>query len=224
MSGPSRTPLRWAAGSRSRRAAVLFAVAAVALLRPAPAHAQVKIVHVPVRLDYTRGRGAERCPDEAFLRAETIPLLSYDPFEVDAPLTVKAHVERQGRELVASMELLDREGHTLKTERIGTTGGCRTLVATIALGISVWLWTPADPPQPPVPVCPQAPPCPACPPPSPAPEPPHQEKPPPARAVAPPVVAPAERAQVEMGVEAVMAYGMLPGVAAGMGLSFGVRQ
>jgi hypothetical protein len=228
VSDPSRPTSRRATGGRSRGPAFLFVVfvaAAAALFRPAPAHAEkVKAVRVPVRLEYTRGHGAERCPDEAFLRSETILQLGYDPFEAGAPLTVTAHVERQGRELVAAMKMLDREGQTLKADGFGTTGGCKTLVASVALGIAVWLWKPAPPPEPPEPACPQAPPCPACPPPGSAPEPPRREKPPPASAAAPPVAVPAERVRMDMGVGAVMAHGILPGVAAGMELSLGVRQ
>jgi hypothetical protein len=225
MIDPSRTTSRRASGRRSRGPAFLFVVAAAAVFRPTPAHAQkVKTVRVPVRLEYTRGHGAERCPDEAFLRSETILQLGYDPFEADAPLTVTARVERQGRELVAAMKMLDRDGQTLKADGFGTTGGCKTLVASVALGIAVWLWKPADPPAPPEPAPPPAVPCPACPPPRSAPEPPRREKPPPPSAVAPQVAIPAERVRMDVGLGAVTAYGILPGVAVGMGLSLGVRQ
>jgi hypothetical protein len=222
----SRPTSRRAAGSRQRGPALLFVAAAAVLFRSAPADAQVKTVRVPVRLEYTRGRGAERCPDEAFLRGETSVLLGYDPFEADAPLTITAHVERQGRELVASMEMLDREGQTPKADGIGTTGGCKTLIASVALVISVWIWKPAEPPEPlapactAAPVCPPALACPACPPPSSAPELPRCEKLPPAL----PAAVPAERVRMDIGVGAVTAAGMMPGVAVGMGLSLGVRQ
>jgi hypothetical protein len=78
---------------------------AACLLCVAGAHAEPELRPSAARLEYVRGRGAERCPDASFLRAEVARVAGADPFRDDAPLLISATIERHGAELVASLAL-----------------------------------------------------------------------------------------------------------------------
>ncbi|WP_438026780.1 hypothetical protein [Sorangium sp. So ce233] len=197
-----------------------------------------------MRLEFIRGPGAEHCPDEQFLRAETARQMGgVDPYEAEAPLTITAAIERRRGKLVASMFLRDRStGRGLWADGFSSREDCETLVTTIALSIAVLLddaaRLAAAPPAPPAPTrsadramppdepCPPDRPCPPQPTPAPASvPPPPQRRLPPARtsprSSAPP--APAERFRWVAGLDAVIGLGLTPGISIGPALSIGGR-
>ncbi|WP_437663860.1 hypothetical protein [Sorangium sp. So ce1182] len=91
------------------------------------------------RLEYVRGRGAERCPDASFLRAEVTRVAGADPFRDDAPLLISARIEREGAELVASLALRDAQGKTRWADGFSTSSACEVLVAGMGLAIGTRL-------------------------------------------------------------------------------------
>ncbi|XXX82211.1 hypothetical protein WMF30_25975 [Sorangium sp. So ce134] len=131
-SGPRR-PLRGAAlaGATALGAAYLLCVGA--------AQAEPQRRPSAARLDYVLGRGAERCPDASFLRAEVARVAGADPFRDDAPLLVSARIERQGAELAASLALRDGEGKTRWADGFSTGSACEALVAGMGLAIATRL-------------------------------------------------------------------------------------
>jgi hypothetical protein len=219
-----------------RRAACGAVVAAACLLLVAAARAEPEPPRAAVRLEYTRGSGAERCPDEAFLRAEAARLLGYDPFRDDAPLVITARIERAGSELVATLSLRDAEGKTRWADGFGTSGGCEEIAAGMALTLVAGIQSapgpattpPHDLPSPPATPPPQPPSATPAPEHAPPPQPPRRAAPPPMSVTRPDrkeASAPAEeRLQIEAGVGAVVGLGMAPGLAAGMTLTAGVRR
>ncbi|WP_437753496.1 hypothetical protein [Sorangium sp. So ce1389] len=87
-------------------------VAVLGLLWIAEAHAAPAPPEVMMRLEMTRGPGAEACPDETFLRTEVARRFGADPFQDDAPQVLKVSIAREGPELTAAMTLRDPEGET----------------------------------------------------------------------------------------------------------------
>ncbi|WP_437971844.1 hypothetical protein WMF04_22235 [Sorangium sp. So ce260] len=144
-SGPLHPVLRAAFAG----AAVL---GAVRVLSVAEAHAAPELRPRAARLEYVRGRGAERCPDASFLRAEVARVAGADPFRDDAPLLISARIERHGAELVASLALRDAQGKTRWADGLSTSGACEVLVAGMGLAIGTRLLTmPARVPREPAP-------------------------------------------------------------------------
>ncbi|KYF62568.1 hypothetical protein BE11_50470 [Sorangium cellulosum] len=194
-----------------------------------------------MRLEFIRGAGAEHCPNEQFLRAETVRQMGgVDPYDANAPLTMTASIERRGGELVGSMFLRDGSGRGLWADGFSSRKDCRRLVAAMALSIAVLLddaaelsaapaapAAPAEPAEralpPEVPCSPDQP----CPPqpasaPSSAPPPPKtQPVRTPSRSSAPP--APAPRFRWLAGLDVVVGLGLTPGVSVGPALSIGGR-
>ncbi|WP_437690756.1 hypothetical protein [Sorangium sp. So ce176] len=113
--------------------------ALAAQLAAAPTRADSGPRRAPVRIELTRGPGAERCPDERFLRAETARRMGFDPFDAEAPLTVAVSIEQGQGELIASIYLRDRRGLVLWADGYRTRDDCKTLVSTVALSIAVQL-------------------------------------------------------------------------------------
>ncbi|WP_437677267.1 hypothetical protein [Sorangium sp. So ce131] len=228
---------------RARRAALAsMAAAAISAAAPAPARADPGAPRTRVQLEFVRGPGAEQCPDEQFLRAETMRHLGgADPYDEAAPLTVTASIERQRGELAATMFLRDRDGRGLWADGFSTRSDCTMLVSAMALSIAVLLddaaELPAGPPAPKKPTEPAKPreaPCaperPCSPQPIPAPRPSPRETSPghaPARRGVPPVrIAPPEpaaRFRWVAGLGAAVGFGLTPGVAVGPALSVGGR-
>ncbi|WP_061605801.1 hypothetical protein [Sorangium cellulosum] len=193
-----------------------------------------------MRLEFIRAAGAEHCPDEQFLRAETARQMGgVDPYDANAPLTMTASIEHRDGELVGSMFLRDGNGRGLWADGFSSRKDCRRLVAAMALSIAVLLDDAAELPAAPAapaapaktaeqPVPPQEPcspdqPCPpqAAPAKSTTPAP---LETPPARAPqssAPPV--PAERFRWVAGVDAVVGLGSTPGFSVGPALSISGR-
>lgn len=127
-------------GKLTWRAALASTLAAlVAQLAAAPIRADPGPPRDHVRLELTRGPGAERCPDERRLRAETARRMGFDPFDAEAPLALTASIEQEQGELIASMYLRDRSGRVLWADGYRTRGDCETLVSTMALSIAVQL-------------------------------------------------------------------------------------
>ncbi|KYF79134.1 hypothetical protein BE11_15060 [Sorangium cellulosum] len=221
---------------------------AACLLRAAEAHAEAELRPSAARLDYVRGRGAERCPDASFLRAEVARVAGTDPFRDDAALLVSVRIERQGPELMASLVLRDGQGNTRWADGLTTSSACDVLVAGVGLAIATQLLraperAPAEPsPAEPLPAEPssrgpaQAPrEPPRAPPPvqgsrdapeqaGAAPEPPRPAAPEPSTSSGEPSkVDPSRPWRIEAALGATMGLGITPGVAAGTTLALGVR-
>ncbi|WP_437925123.1 hypothetical protein WMF37_39755 [Sorangium sp. So ce291] len=220
-----RTVGRRRGASGLARAAFAAAIAAaIGLLWIVEAHAAPAPPEVMMRLEMTRGPGAEACPDEMFVRTEVARRFGADPFQDDAPQVLKVSIGREGPEFTASISLRDPEGETRWADGFGTRSGCEELLSGVALAIVAQIMgvpEPAPRAPEPSPRPPQAPP----PPPQaqrPAPE--------PSRPVershdsARPRAAPTERLQLEAGLGAILGLGITPGAAAGMTLSLGVRR
>lgn len=103
---------------------------------PSAAHASPS-----ARIVYQRGAGAERCPDEAVLRATVAARLGYDPFRDEDERTVRARVTRpMGGPFRADLELVDRDGASQgKRQLISQSGECDELflAMTLAIGIAI---------------------------------------------------------------------------------------
>ncbi|XXX77669.1 hypothetical protein WMF30_02675 [Sorangium sp. So ce134] len=234
-----------------RRAALAaMTAAAISTLGIAPVQAEPRATPTRVRLEFLRAPGAEDCPDEQFLRAQTIRRLEgVDPYDAEAPLTLTASIERQHGELTATLFLRDRAGQGLWADGFSSGKDCEVLVNAMALSIAVLLdgnelpATPGATPASPEPAEQAAPPEEPCPPdrtcplqPAPAPASPRRTTPPPhkapparqtptvrapPRSSAPP--APSERFRWVAGLDAVTGLGLTPGVALGSALSVGAR-
>ncbi|KYF60420.1 hypothetical protein BE04_24925 [Sorangium cellulosum] len=123
-----------------RAALAAMTAAAITTLRIAPVQAEPRATPTRVRLEFLRGPGAEDCPDERFLRAQTIRRLAgVDPFDAAAPLTLTASIERQRGELAAALFLRDRSGRGLWADGFSARVDCEVLVSAIALSIAVLL-------------------------------------------------------------------------------------
>src|SRR5438128_1351366 len=128
------------------------------------------------RLDYTRGAGAESCPDQRSLEDAVSARLGYPPFRTDAARTLTARVSASGRGLLARMELRDAGGNLLgKRDLAGAGEGCGELAAAMELAIAIAI-DPASATRPPPPLS-EAPP-PSQPPPPPPPPPADEPSPP----------------------------------------------
>ncbi|WP_437942304.1 hypothetical protein [Sorangium sp. So ce341] len=221
-----------------RRAALAGAAAlgAAYLLSIEAAHAEPEPRPRAARLEYVRGRGAERCPDASFLRAEVARVVGADPFRDDAPLLISATIERQGAELVASLALRDGEGKTRWADGFSTSGACEVLVAGVGLAVAAQLLSmpergsrEASPPG--AAQAPQGAPGPM--PPAHAPQGPPRASPPTQTARAAPALptsadegasaGPSEPLRIEAGLGATVGLGITPGVAAGTTLGIGAR-
>ncbi|WP_441288581.1 hypothetical protein ACSRUE_42690 [Sorangium sp. KYC3313] len=212
--------------------------ALAAQLAAAPVRADSGPPRARVRIELTRGPGAERCPDERFLRAEIARRMGFDPFDAEAPLTMAVSMEQGQRELIASIYLRDRRGVVIWTDGYRARGDCRALVSTVALSIAVQLDETGELPAPQAAPAPREEPATSAeapcsperpcagqpaPPPSEAPPARRQGKAPPARELrsvrAPPSSsagqAAAERIRWSVGAGATMALGLTPGVAVG---------
>jgi hypothetical protein len=152
----------------------------------------------PARLHYTRGPGAESCPDESALRQAVAARLGKDPFD-DDPRVVRIAVEKTRRGFSATIQIRDADG-TLRGERAlaSPASTCTELGAALAAALSVAFERPhvAAPEPEPSPVAPPiAPPA----------------APPPAEAPAPaPPPAPGPKLHVETALASGGAFGAAP--------------
>ncbi|WP_044964210.1 MULTISPECIES: hypothetical protein [Sorangium] len=219
--------------------------AAAVLLGAREARAAPDAPRAAMRIEVVRGPGAERCPGDAFLRAEVARRLGADPFQDDAPLVLAVRIAQEGPELTALLALRDREGDTRWADGFGTRSGCEELLSGVALAIVARVLSapetassqpePSSPPSAPSPPEPSSPLKPSSPFSSlPSPPPPQAQRAPPepprpaglpqgsSRPEAAP--APPERLRLEAGLGATLGLGITPGAAAGMTLAVGIRR
>ena len=115
---------------------ILLLTTVLGVCLPSAAHASPS-----ARIVYQRGAGAERCPDEAVLRATVAARLGYDPFRDHDERTVRARVTRpKGGPFRADLELVDREGASQgKRQLISQSSECDELflAVTLAIGIAI---------------------------------------------------------------------------------------
>ncbi|WP_437911575.1 hypothetical protein WME73_28400 [Sorangium sp. So ce302] len=138
-------------------AASLFLAAPGALAQGAPRGA---------RLSYTRGPGAEGCPEEPSLRAIVASQLAgVDPFVHDGARHIEVVVQRKGTAFQGEIVLHDRDGRELGRQELSNPI-CGVLVQHIGLSLSIFM----RPFLPPRPAPGGAPTPPSGPPPPPAPE------------------------------------------------------
>jgi hypothetical protein len=117
---------------------------------------------VAVRLDYTRGTGAEACIDESSLRGTVAAVMGYDPFAAQAPALLRVAITRAPHGFVAVIEHRDAAGRVLWSRPPLADVDCRKLVNAVALIVtgeldparsvaspSVIVVPGADPPPPP---------------------------------------------------------------------------
>ena len=90
------------------------------------------------RLIYSRGEGAERCPDEATMRKAVARRLGYDPFFPHAEKTIVSQIVRDRGVLRGSVQLVD-DGGIVRGQRNFEVdaGDCDELVAAMSLAISI---------------------------------------------------------------------------------------
>jgi hypothetical protein len=173
------------------------------------------------RLNYSLGKGADLCADEATLTAEVRSRLGYDPFGEPARLVLSASIRRVGDSLLGSLKMADAEGKPLgaKSFQAGATE-CAELIAEMELAICLVIdpleskgeaRPPATPPPAPGGVAAAAAPPP---PPTPGPENVAQTEPePPPRASAP----------AQAYLEATVSMGSAPSAAPGLTLGGAMR-
>ncbi|APR85799.1 Hypothetical protein A7982_11148 [Minicystis rosea] len=214
---------------RVRRQAERGSILLAMLLFTAPLRAEPPRT---ARLAFTRGAGAERCPDEAALRKSVTARLGYDPFREDASRSITAGVTRAGSALHGDVTLNDGAGHVSGTRRLTVTNDdCEELVASMALAISIAidpevLFRPSPPEAPiaPPPRAPEPAPSASAPLPSPprAPSPPSASIPEPLPAALPPPRP--SRVRFRAGVGGVIAIGAAPAVNGGISTQVGFRH
>ncbi|WP_437752966.1 hypothetical protein [Sorangium sp. So ce1389] len=185
-----------------------------------------------VRLSYTRGPGAEGCPEEQALRDVVAGQLGgTDPFVGGGGRRVEVILVREGRRFLGEIALYDGDGRRLGGQELASTA-CGALVEDVGTALAIVLrparsareLAPAPPPSPePAPLEAASPPASEASPraPAPVPAPPCQPAAP-ARPAARPGPSPAwPRFQVGLG--ALIAEGIAPAPAVGFSGSVGAR-
>jgi hypothetical protein len=167
------------------------------------------------RLVYSRGRGAEQCPDEETVRREVAARLGYDPFFPWAERTIVARITREGGTLRASVDLLDKDGFVRGSRQLKPAAAdCAELVRSLALAISIAIDPEhADPSANPAPAPTETAPAPSAEP-VPSPTPPEAKPAPPSK---PPAVPPSSNRRIvpEAGIGVWSALGLAPEVTFG---------
>ncbi len=135
----------------SLRIALAAAALCLGLGTPLPASATPS-----ARLVYSRGAGAETCPDEVALRRAVALRIGYDPFFPWAEKTIVASVLRLDRGFSVKVHLVDSGGGEHGAREIRTDGRCDDLLDAAALAIAIaidpLLLAPPAPPESPAPV------------------------------------------------------------------------
>lgn len=167
------------------------------------------------RLHYTRGSGAEACPDEASMRRAVDSQLGYDPFDDQASTSVEASIFRKDDRLFGRVEVIRPHESPGKRELSSREVDCEHLASAMALTISMAI-DPMVISRPPPVAAPVPPPLEATPRPSPvsSPSPPEVSKssPPAPRSVS-----------FRAGITPVVSVGIAPGIAVGLDASAAVR-
>jgi hypothetical protein len=107
----------------------------------------------PVRLDYLRAPGAERCPDEQVFRDVIRARMSHDPFAPTAETRLIVTITREGPFYKGRAELRDRSGALLWPRVLPPFADCHSVVEGLGLAVSVKLdpvGAPAPTPTPPL--------------------------------------------------------------------------
>jgi hypothetical protein len=196
------------------RRALFLSLSSVALLaagtaRAAPQRAAIELV-------YTRGPGAEACPDEQGFHGAVLRQMGYDPFEAGAPLRLTATIARRRGELAATMELRDAGGKLIwENGKLSDPGDCQTLVRAMGVVLAIQL----DPEPAPAPAPAAGPPCPPAEAPK-TPKTPVEEAP---KAVEPPAPAVARRPDVLLGLGLLLGIEVPAAVAPGVSIFGAVR-
>jgi hypothetical protein len=91
----------------------------------------------PVALEWSRGSGAERCPDAPEVRAAVATHLGYEPFREGAETTITVQVSAAESGLHATIEV-NRPGAALRRRELSSgTIDCSELAAAIELAIAI---------------------------------------------------------------------------------------
>ena len=120
-----------------------------------------------VQLVWTRGPGADRCPDDQQVRQAVAARLGYPPFEDNAETIVTARLEQREPALVGTIEVMRTDGTFLgRRELSSVAGDCAELAASMQLAIAIaidpqYLRRTAAPVSPVAPLVPEPPPAPA---------------------------------------------------------------
>jgi hypothetical protein len=92
------------------------------------------------RLEYTRGQGAEDCPDPTTLAKKVSERLGRNAIDEAAARLVQASVHAEGSSLVAHIELRSASGESLGERRLrddGAGGKCQTLADAMVLSVCI---------------------------------------------------------------------------------------
>jgi hypothetical protein len=118
------------------RARLLLALVVPLVVTPALARAEPRPRSL-ARLTYQRGAGAEACMDEAGLRIEVARRSGYDPFTTDARARLVVTVNRQGRQIIGTLQFFDEAGAPGWTRTYPVSADdCGTLVSAMGSEIS----------------------------------------------------------------------------------------
>ena len=165
------------------------------------------------QMHYTRGSGAESCPDEPSMRRAVASQLGYDPFDAQASTSVEASIVRKDDRLVGRVDVVRPDEPPGKRELSSREVDCEHLASAMALTISMAI-DPMVISRPPPVAAPLPPPMATLPPPS---------SPPPAPS-APPRSLPAPPAVFFLaGLAPVVSVGIAPGAAVGLDASAAAR-
>ncbi|WP_438004446.1 hypothetical protein WME89_37520 [Sorangium sp. So ce321] len=185
-----------------------------------------------VRLSYTRGPGAEGCPEEQALRDVVAAQLGgTDPFVEGGGRLVDVVLVRQGRRFLGEIALYDSDGRRLGGQELASTA-CGALVADVGTALAIVLRPArsAREPAPGVPPSPEPAPLEAASPPAsePSPRAPAPVPAPPCQPGAParPVARPGPSLawpRFQVGLGALIAEGIAPAPAVGFSGSVGAR-
>ncbi|HEY8942978.1 MAG TPA: hypothetical protein VIM73_01900 [Polyangiaceae bacterium] len=89
------------------------------------------------RLEYSRGPGAETCPDQQAVTDAVAQRLGYDPFVTGEGPTLRAHVERSGERFVGVLVLDGSSNEPRAERRLESTNSCAELISALALSMSI---------------------------------------------------------------------------------------
>lgn len=173
---------------------------------------------VTVRLEVSRGAGAERCPDASTLAELVAARMGYLPFSPSAARSATVSFTSARAGLRAEVVVRDADGAPLGARAHATAArGCRDLAETVGLSLAVALEALPSEPAPPSVASPTTAPAPArvAPPSLP---PPFVSSPSPRRRSTP-----ARAWEAYAGASAVTLLGVQPGVSLGVALALGAR-
>jgi hypothetical protein len=91
----------------------------------------------PVRFSYTRGQGAEGCPDQEMLMSSVSALMGHAPWDSAASRRLDVLVQQRGGRLVARIELRDGDAPAGTRDLSSAHLDCKELAAAMELAISI---------------------------------------------------------------------------------------